>query len=175
MVVLGDKLVVTLVQALTKQFRLWLTGIQSKITKTVETISPTVINYEPVSASNITLFPLAASATVAVAAVTAARSLRGYLFAARLRSVAVLNLRKDRKQSEYSSKSHKNRKAKPAGAQVTHAKRTPALFATKVKPATSKRATNRILFAANVRPTAQIIKFPTKMPVLAVPRLRRVA
>ncbi len=101
--------------------------------------------------------------------------LYAHLFAARLRSVCVLNHRKGRKPVAR-GKGRANLKAKPIVIVTRASKRAPALFATKIQPAKSRRQTNRVIFPKRtVQVIADVIKFPIKMPVLAVPRLRRAA
>ena len=122
----------------------------------------------------IKLFPIQPapeSVEVQVPNRLAKRRSRSFLFAARLRSVAKLNTHRNARKHLVVGKGRLNLKAQP---KVATAKRTPALFPAKVKPATAKRPTTRIIIAKR-RPTAEIIKLPVRMPMPAAPRLKRAA
>ena len=87
---------------------------------------------------------------------------RLFLFAARLRSVAKLNHRKDR-----------NRPSLKAGRKTL--KRAPQLFPVKRKAVVAKRPTTKIIVTPPKRPSAVIIALPTGAQRAALVKARRAA
>ena len=166
--------VTSFMRSIAAQVRRWISMVRVKNANAITVdAAPSIVESDPEIPAKITLFPQIASATTPTGAVTP--RLSPYLFAARLRSVAVLNARKGCKPCGARASGRANLKAKPRVLMAKKPQRRPPLFATKAKPGTAKRATNRLWFAVNVKRTAQIIKFPTNTPAVAVPRLRRAA
>lgn len=98
-----------------------------------------------------------------------------YLFAARLRSVAVLNKRKDRKQPVARANGRANLKAKPVVLAATQFTRGPDVFAKKRQSVKAQKATNRILLTVASRYSAKVIEFPNSVSAHPISRLRRAA
>ena len=144
----------------------------------VQSTELAVPTMEPAFAEvTIKLFPIQSAPETTDGAVMprlAKRRSRSFLLAARLRSVAKLNTLKNRRKHIGVGKGRLNLRAQPKLATAKATKRTPALFPAKVKPATAKRPTTRIIIAKR-RPTAEIIKLPVRMPMPAAPRLKRAA
>jgi hypothetical protein len=94
------------------------------------------------------------------------RRTRPSLFAARLRCVARLNVRKGRKQA---LRGRYQQASRPVAVKATAAKRSPTVFPVKRQAVKPKRATTRIIDTRPKKKSAVIIRFPGK-PVERVKR-----